>query len=234
MHSNLNEHMKHKTLLLSFFVFATLITTSVARAEDSTSTDDKPWKERMEERRDAMMETKTERKSLFDENKTERRELFKENSEERKEFRDELKTRFDEFKKQRVSGMMEMMKKRFEWAIARLENIADRIETRIEKIEDETGTTLTDARTHLDEARTDIADATKLLAEIDIDVDHITADDSKTGERFSGFRDAFGKVKEEIKSAWTHLGEAIQVVKGERGDDAKKEPMDDWNTTNSR
>lgn len=212
--------MKHKTLLLSFFVFATFITTSVARAEDSTSTDDKPWKERMEERRDIMME-----------NKTERQELFKENSEERKEFRGEFKTRFDEFKKERIGGMIEMMTKRFEWAIARLENIADRIEARIEKIEDETNTTLTDARTHLDEARTDIADATKLLSEIDVDVDYITADETTAGERFSGFRDAFGEVKTEIKSAWTHLREALDEIKGERVD-AKKEPMDDWNTNN--
>ncbi len=175
----------------------------------------------MEERRDIMME-----------NKTERQELFKENSEERKEFRGEFKTRFDEFKKQRIGGMIEMMTKRFEWAIARLENIADRIEARIEKIEDETDTTLTDARTYLDEARTDIADATKLLSEIDVDIDSITADETKTDERFSGFRDAFGAVKTEIKSAWTHLGEAVQAIKGERSDDAKKEPMDDWNTNN--
>ncbi|MDQ5927740.1 MAG: hypothetical protein QG633_178 [Patescibacteria group bacterium] len=221
--------MKHKTLLLSFFVFAALVTTSVARAEDSTSTDDKPWKERMEERREMMIENKTERQEMMQENATERRELFKENSEERREG---MKVRFDEFKKQRIGGMIEMMTKRFEWAIARLENIADRIEARIEKIEDETDTTLTDARTYLDEARTDIADATKLLSEIDVDIDSITADETKTDERFSGFRDAFGAVKTEIKSAWTHLGEAVQAIKGERSDDAKKEPMDDWNTNN--
>lgn len=221
--------MKHKTLLLSFFVFAALVTTSVARAEDSTSTDDKPWKERMEERRNIMMENKTERQEMMQENATERRELFKENSEERREG---MKVRFDEFTKQRIGGMIEMMTKRFEWAIARLENIADRIEARIEKIEDETNTTLTDARTHLDEARTDIADATKLLSEIDVDVDYITADETTVGERFSGFRDAFGEVKTEIKSAWTHLREALDEIKGERSDDAKKEPMDDWNTNN--
>lgn len=221
--------MKHKTLLLSFFVFAALVTTSVARAEDSTSTDDKPWKERMEERREMMIENKTERQEMMQENATERRELFKENSEERREG---MKVRFDEFTKQRIGGMIEMMTKRFEWAIARLENIADRIEARIEKIEDETDTTLTDARVHLDEARTDIADATKLLGEITIDVDYITSDDSETGERFSGFRDAFGEVKTEIKSAWTHLREALDEIKGERSDDAKKEPMDDWNTNN--
>ncbi len=225
--------MKHKTLLLSFFVFAALVTTSVARAEDSTSTDDKTIKGRMEERRNMMIENKTERENLREENAGERKDLFKENSEERKEFRDELKTRFDEFKKQRIGGMMEMMKKRFEWAIARLEDIADRIETRIEKIEAETGTKLTEARTYLEEARTDIADATKLLGEIDTDVNYITADETKAGERFSGFRDAFSKVKEEIKSAWTHLREALQAIKGERSDD-KKEPVDDWSTNTSR
>lgn len=126
-----------------------------------------------------------------------------------------------------------MMKKRFEWAIARLENIADRIETRINKIEDETGKELTDARTYLEAARTDIADATKLLGEIQADVDYITADETKASERFSSFRDAFGKVKEEIKSAWAHLREALQAIKGERSDD-KKEPVDDWSTNTSR
>jgi hypothetical protein len=222
--------MKHKTLLLSFFVFATFITTSVARAEDST-TDEKPWRDRLEERREMMIENKTERQEMMQENATERRELFEENSEERREG---MKVRFDEFKKERIGGMIEMMTKRFEWAIARLENIADRIEARIEKIEDETDTTLTDARVHLDEARTDIADATKLLGEIEVDVDYFTTDNSKTDERFSGFRSAFGEVKVEIKSAWMHLREALDEIKGERSDDAKKEPMDDWNTNNSR
>lgn len=217
--------MKHKTLLLSFFVFAALVTAGIVRAEDSTSTDDTSWKDRMEERR-----------NLMKENATERRDLMKENIEER---RDGIKARFDEFRKGRIGGMIEMMKNRFEWAIARLENIADRVEARIEKIESETGEKLTDARTHLDEARTNIENATKLLAEIDTDVDAITSDETKTDEKFSGFRDAFAAVKAEIKAAWQHLREAIDAIKGTKGDedkrtmDGKKEGVDDWKTTNS-
>ncbi len=202
--------MKHKTLLLSFFVFASLVTTGVVRAEDSTSTDDASWKDRMEERR-----------NLMKENATERRDLMKENTEER---RDGIKARFDEFRKGRIGGMMEMMEKRFEWAIARLENIADRVEARIEKIESETGEKLTDAQTHLEEARVNIETATKLLAQIDTDVDTITSDETKTDEKFSGFRDAFAAVKAEIKAAWQHLREALAAIKEARKDDA--EPAD--------
>ena len=211
--------MKHKTLLLSFFVFAALVTTSVVRAEESTSTDDASWKDRMEERR-----------NLMKENATERRDLMKENTEER---RDGIKARFDEFRKGRIGGMMEMMEKRFEWAIDRLENIADRVEARIEKIESETGEKLTDARTHLEEARVNIETATKLLAQIDTDVDTITSDETETDEKFSGFRDAFAAVKAEIKAAWHHLREAIDAIKGEhekrdlseiRQGEGKKEP----------
>lgn len=215
--------MKHTTLLLSLFMFAALITTSVARAEDSTF-DDTMMKGRTEERKDFMKEDAAER-----------RDIMKENV---REYRDGIKGRFDEFRKARVGGMIEMMKKRFTWAIGRLENIADRIETRIEKIEAETGENLTDASTHLDEARTDIADATKLLGEIDTDVDYITADENKAGERFSGFRDAFAEVKTEIKAAWQHLREALDAIKGAREEDRmsdeKKESVDDLNTNTSR
>lgn len=195
--------MKHKSLLLSLFMFAAFVTTNVARAhEDSTLSMDDSTTGRMEERKDLM------------ENKMERTEMMKERG---GDIRENIKTRFDEFRKGRIGGMIEMMKNRFEWAIARLENIADRIEARIEKIESETGEKLTDARMHLDEARTDIADATKLLGEIDTDVDTITADETKTSEKFSGFRDAFSKVKEEIKSAWVHLREALDAIKEGHG-----------------
>lgn len=213
--------MKHTTLLLSFFVFATLITIStsgqIVRAQDTTATNGDDSRGRMlEERRDMMTDNRTERRDMMENSADERRGFMQGLFTERRE---EMQTRFDEFRKARIGDMIEMMTKRFAWAIERLENIADRIEARIEKIETETGERLTDARAHLDEARTHIASATRLLDEITADVDYLTADDTKTDERFTGFRDAFANVKAEIKAAWTSLREALQAIKNRRADD---------------
>lgn len=202
--------MKH---ILIALMLMSAFATSVAYAEDSaddTGFDDKNLreerKERIEERREDIKENMTERREMIKENVTERREAMKE--------------RFDEFKKQRIGNLIDIMVRRMNWAIERLENIADRVASRIETLE-ERGAEMTDARAHLADAREHIAQAQTLLGDIDTNVDTLVADEMTADDKFATVREIFGKIKEEIKAAWSDLRSALDAMKAQRSDDSE-------------
>jgi chromosome segregation ATPase len=206
--------MKH--VLIAAILMSTLMT-GVAYAEnsaDDTGFDDKNLRqerqEKTEDRRDDMIEKQEERRETFQERTTERREVMKE--------------RFDEFKKQRIGTLIGVMARRMNWAIERLENIAGRIDTRIDTLE-EHGVDMTDAKTHLANAREHITNAQDLLGDINTDVDTLVADETTANDKFAAVREIFAKIKEEIKAAWSDLRSALEAIKvsQQNDDDSDKD-----------
>ena len=200
-----NHTMTSRALVIMFFVFAGMIPTNATYAEDAASTTNRGH--RIEERQDMMKERLIEQRGLFKQKVEERRE--------------ELSTRFDELKKTRIAAALDSMKERFNFAIERLENIADRVEARIAEIDKTTDADLAVPREHLANARAHIAEALRLVSNITTDVETIVGDETGANGRFTELRGQFRAVKTEIKAAHQELVQAITSIKGIRlGDTA--------------
>lgn len=204
--------MKH-ILIAAVLMLALVGVAHAQRSSDDTGFDDKNLRQEREEK---LLEERTrEREQKSDDRGAmleEKREALRETNTERRE---ELRQRFDEFKKARMENLMDITKRRFSWAIERLENIAGRVETRIETLEDD-GEDMTRARTHLADARVHIRTASAELAAIDTDISSIVRDESAADLKWTSVRQAFEKVKMEIRSAHEDLVLSINLIKGLR------------------
>lgn len=212
--------MKH--FILSSMLLMSCAFVGVAHAQDdATTTDDsntRPWYEFRKEQQEARQENREEVRNEMQERREEMQEVREQN-------RETLRARFDEFKKARIENLLDLMKRRFSWAIERLENIADRIESRITKIEDERDVDLSDASAHLADGREHIDAAQEALDAISTSSEDVI-DEEKESAGFAAIRETFDGVKTEIKAAWEDLRLALEAIKAGR-------PSDDTNESDS-
>jgi hypothetical protein len=156
-------------LIVMSFIMSIAIATSFAYAhedESATSTDDHHAEE-MEDMHDDMADEMDEHMDEeMDDHMNDAAEAARERQAERREeassTKEEKRLQMEERVRDRVTHLMENIKAKMNAAIDRLRNIGDRLESRIEKLEEQ-GVDGTEARAHLETARTELQDAWDII-----------------------------------------------------------------------
>jgi DNA anti-recombination protein RmuC len=150
------------------------------------SSSSKAWKEKAEERKGKMEDVRERMQTRFE----------------------EMKNRFDEKRAEVITNILNRLEERFQKAIDRMTGAVTRIQERIDLLE-AGGSSLTEAQGHLDDGKQSIADAQDALTRLDLnDIGTTTA--STTVKTIRG---EFKAIKEILKTAHSHLSDAINSIK---------------------
>jgi hypothetical protein len=128
-----------------------------------------------------------------------------------REKRQEIRQRLAERKKIRIKAFFNRMAKRMDFAVIRLNKLADRIESRLNKFE-QMGKDIGDSRVLLEEARTAILSAKTAIEEAKSKIDEVLeSDEPRTA--FGQIRSLVHEVRDSIKAAHQALVNVIRNLK---------------------
>lgn len=173
----------------------------------------------MEAREAARVEANAQLKATFEEREAQHEQWREARQAELEERQAALRARFEERREEisarineQVLRIVERIELRFVAAVARLEGIADRLESRIAKFE-ERGSDVTEATEALAQARSDLALATELTADLSASLDSSLAS-ATPRENFAKARIAMSDIKNVLRQVHGHLRDAVVALRG--------------------
>jgi chromosome segregation ATPase len=198
--------MKQKNIFIipALILMATFLSIpgGYARAEDGTAGEiRKDFQEKREELQSEMKDKKEALKTEF------------------KDKRENLRERFRKDISERVRKEFEMMTKRFNAAIERLDRLGDRIDSRIAKIKaagkDTTDAekSVSDARAKIEQAKLDIAKLPGLINQV-LTTSSSTASTTPPTGQFKEVRNLADTIRQELKDAHKLFNDAIRKIRG--------------------
>lgn len=235
--------MKQYPFLLAITMLLAFGTSASAQESATTTPGSRPAKtELLKEKRDAaFQEIKEKRTEFITESKALRADLQEKRKEmagtlkesraeleaKIKERREALRTEIQEIKKERVSVRKAFVEQRFEAAIKAIAAHQARVEGKIEELEAD-GYDLDAASDHLSESKDALKKASDLLVTLKATA---VSDDNETTATKP--RELAKQIEEQLKSARTHLMEAIKAIRAEvEPSDDEDEDKDDTDEAN--
>lgn len=208
---NIQKHMRGIKLSFTFISLSVLLAftgiVAIAKAQEATSATDTATQTPSDQLREQAQSRRAEIDATRATTATQtdaRREAGQERAEARK-------AALTERVQQRVTNLAANMSNRMEAAITRIDNIANRLQTRSDLLA-KRGVSTGETNEHIAAAKTSLASATDLLADIDALVF-----DAATGENprqlWSGVRQVYVDVRDHIRDAHGALRAALRTLK---------------------